>query len=185
MCLAAQVRPWPDSFSVFALFSSQRKSRWRSLPFPLDFTLLGLSLPLYPPYPSTPLLTAQSGRAQRRMWRSVSSSAVLSLSRSIKRRRTHAGRLKSPPTLPYGWWAGRCSNQTAPSRQEEHPSHLLLYHCHWSPSQPRGSFQLSFVPSYQTLCKQSWLFTWLFTWLSVQGILQPFLWDLLFRFGIN
>lgn len=53
-----------------------------------------------PPHPPHP---AQSGRAQRRMWRSVSSSAVLSLSRSIKRRRTHAGRLKSPPTLPYGW----------------------------------------------------------------------------------
>lgn len=37
---------------------------------------------------------------------------VLSLSRSIKRRRTHAGCLKSPPTLPYGWWTGRCSNHT-------------------------------------------------------------------------
>lgn len=36
----------------------------RSFPFPLDFMLLGF--PLYPP---------QSGPAQRRMWRSVSSSA--------------------------------------------------------------------------------------------------------------
>lgn len=51
---------------------------------------------------------------------------VLALSRSIKRRRTHAGRLKSPPTLPYGWWTGRCSSHTALSRREEHPSHLLL-----------------------------------------------------------
>lgn len=55
---------------------------------------------------------------------------VLSLSRSIKRRRTHAGCLKSPPTLPYGWWTGRCSNRTTLSRQEELPSHLLLYPCH-------------------------------------------------------
>lgn len=55
---------------------------------------------------------------------------VLSLSRSIKRRRTHAGCLKSPPTLPYGWWTGRCSNHAALSRQEEHASHLLLYPWH-------------------------------------------------------
>lgn len=78
---------------------------------------------------------------------------VLSLSRSIKRRRTHAGRLKSPPTLPYGWWAGRCSNHTAPSRQEEHPSHLLLYPRHWSPSQPPGS--VSTVWSF--ICGVAWI----------------------------
>lgn len=59
---------------------------------------------------------------------------VLSLSRSIKRRRTHAGCLKSPQTLPYGWWTGRCSNHTTLSRREEHPSHLLLYPSHWLPS---------------------------------------------------
>lgn len=89
----------------------------RLFPFPLDFMLLGFPFPLYPP--SQAQLSSVCGGVSP-------VPPVLSLSRSIKRRRTHAGRLKSPPTLPYGWWAGRCSNRTAPSRQEEHPSHLLV-----------------------------------------------------------
>lgn len=67
---------------------------------------------------------------------------VLSHFRSIKRRRTHAGCLKSPLTLPYGWWTGRCSNHTALSRQEEHASHLLLYPRLWFHLQPwSGQFE--------------------------------------------
>lgn len=78
---------------------------------------------------------------------------VLSLSRSIKRRRTHAGCLKSPPTLPYGWWTGRCSNRTTLSRQEELPSHLLLYPCHWFPLQPWRL--VSTVLSFVDLCSRT------------------------------
>lgn len=70
----------------------------RSFLFPLDFMLLGFPFPLYPP-PPTPSQAQLSG-----VCGGVSPvPPVLSLSRSIKRRRTHAGRLKSPPTLPYGW----------------------------------------------------------------------------------
>lgn len=69
--------------------------------FPLSVSLYLL----YPPPPSGPVkLSSVCGGVSP-------VPPVLSLSRSIKRR-THAGCLKSPPTLPYGWWTGRCSNHT-------------------------------------------------------------------------
>ena len=100
--------------------------------FPLHFSSLCLSLFTTPPPP------IWSSQAQQRVWRSVSCSPC-PLPLQEHQKEEDPRRVFEEPTDTPLWvvnWQ-MLKPHTTLSRQEEHPSHLLLYPCHWFPSQPR------------------------------------------------
>lgn len=94
-----------------------------------------LSVSLYLLYPPPPIWSSQ---AQQRVWRSVSCSPC-PLPLQEHQKEEDPRRVFEEPTDTPLWvvnWQ-MLKPHTTLSRQEEHPSHLLLYPCHWFPSQPR------------------------------------------------
>ena len=95
-----------------------------------------LSLSLFIHYTAPPPIW--SSQAQQRVWRSVSCSPC-PLPLQEHQKEEDPRRVFEEPTDTPLWvvnWQ-MLKPHTTLSRQEEHPSHLLLYPCHWFPSQPR------------------------------------------------